>query len=144
MYVRMGEDPAKAAKRAFNDTVGEKYEFVTDSNNKAATYRVPVQYDAGVIEKGAIRTLRGIESMDLQVPVSLANLPEAEARKAYVSALKDSAYWVTAPDESGLVLYANGAAVTDKAGRPVLKGWDQLQSQPLPSQSQSGTIRRTR
>jgi hypothetical protein len=144
MYVRMGEDPGKAAKRAFNDTVGEKYEFVTDSNNKAATYRVPVQFDAGVIEKGAIKTLRNIESMDLQVPVSLAGLPEAEARKAYVSSLKDSAYWVTAPDESGLVLYANGAAVTDKAGRPVLKDWDSLQSQPLPSQSQSGTIRRTR
>lgn len=140
MYVRMGEDPGKAAKRAFNDTVGEKYEFVTDGNNKAVTYRVPVQYDAGVIENGADRTLRNIDNVDLQVPVSLAGLAEADARKAYVSSLKNSAYWVTAPDESGLVLYANGAAVMDKAGRPLLRQWDELYASP--GQMQTGKLRR--
>lgn len=132
MYVRMGEKPSKAAERAFNDTVGDKYEFVTDRNNSQAVYRVPKQFDANIIEAGADLSLRRIESMPLEVPVSLYGLDKTQARAAYVSSLKDSAYWVTAPDESGLMLYANGAAVTDTAGRPITRSWADLSTASKP------------
>jgi hypothetical protein len=141
MYVRAGESPTKAAQRAFDDTVGSKYEFVTDRNNKAAVYRVPKQYQTSKVEYGAERFLRSIDGVDLDVPPSLAGLDPAQARKAYVSSLKSSAYWVTAPDESGLVLYANGSAVMDAAGKPLRQRWDQL-AVDNPSQMREGVIRR--
>lgn len=132
MYVRMGEKPSKAAERAFNDTVGEKYEFVTDRNNSQAVYRVPKQFDANSIEAGADLSLRRIETMPLEVPASLFGLDKTQSRAAYVSALKDSAYWVTAPDESGLMLYANGAAVTDTTGKPLTRSWADLSTASKP------------
>lgn len=127
MYVRAGESPSKAAARAFNDTVGEKYEFVTNKAN-ASVYRIPKEYDPSNITRGARMAISNIGNADLEVPVSLSGLKPEQAKAAYVSALKSSGYWVTAPDETGLVLYANGAAVVDTKGAPVLRKWDELRA----------------
>lgn len=127
MYVRQGQKPSKAAESAFQDILGSKYEFVPDSNNKNAIFRVPKQYPAGTVQDSADLLLEHIDKADLAVPPSLSGLDKKQARNSYVSVLKDQAYWVTAPDESGLVLYIKGAAVTDNKGRPITKKWDQLQ-----------------
>jgi hypothetical protein len=140
MYMQAGETPQKAAVKAFNDTVGEKYEFVNNTNN-TAVYRIPKGYDPSSITRGARRSIGSIGDADLEVPVSLNGLNAGQAKEAYVSAIKSSGYWVTAPDESGLVLYANGAAVVDTKGKPILRQWDELQVS-TPGQFQSGKIRR--
>lgn len=120
MYVRQGKKPVAAANEAYQDVIGGKYQF-------AGTYRVPSQYNAGEIAAGAGVALTNIDPVNLKLPVSLAGLDETQTRNAYVSAIQTNGYWVTAPDESGLVLYAKGAAVLDAAGKPIRRTWAQLQ-----------------
>jgi hypothetical protein len=63
----------------------------------------------------------------LMLPRSLMDLPESDVRSAYLSALRSQGRWVTAPDESGLVLYDGNAAVVRHAdGTPYLVKWDDL------------------
>jgi hypothetical protein len=63
-----------------------------------------------------------IGNIDVATPAGLS--------KGFISdfigkALARDAYWVTSPDETGLVLYHNGAALT-KGGKPITVSFDEL------------------
>lgn len=120
-YVTQGKRASQAIQQAFAETVGARYEFLQ-------TYRVPRSADVPAVVRGAKAAIGAIDPEDLTVPRSLIGLDEGQARVAFVSALKDQAYWVTASDESGLTLYANGAAVLNAAGQPITRSWTTLAS----------------
>lgn len=117
-----GTDATVAAQRAYQAVLGDAYTMKD-------TYRVPIQYDAGRVEAGAGKVLAGLTGDGIDLPTSLAGLNEAETRDQYLSALKANGFWVTAPDESGLMLYdlagGSGAAVT-RNGAPVIVPWADL------------------
>lgn len=119
MYTRAGDPPAKAAQKAYAATIGSKYSF-------QGTYRVPVQQEVAHVTRGADLSMEALDGAGLKLPVSTSGLTPDQTRVAYVDAIKKSGYWVTSPDESGLVLYANGAAVLDAANRPVQHTWEDL------------------
>lgn len=122
-YMREGEAPSRAAERAYDDVLGKKYEF-------RDTFRVPREYDADMVAEGAARALEALPS-DIALPTSLFGLPEDQTREAYLSAVKSAGFWVTAPDESGLVLYdETRTAVMRTNGQPVMLTWADLQSAP--------------
>lgn len=119
-YMRSGMNASDAARQAFTDTVGEKYNF-------RGTFRVPVEHDAVLVERGAQQALQNLESFGLDVPPSAFALDEADARATYIRSLKAYSKWVTAADESGLVLYNQfGAAVMGADGEPVKLTWGEL------------------
>lgn len=133
MYMRAGDSASKASERAYHDVIGSKYEFVSNSNNKSVSYRVPLEVDPSAVAKGADRVMATIGAMDIATPPSLAGLNQVQAKTAFVAQIKNDGYWVTAPDnkrnaESGLALYINGAAVLDSKGQPIFRSWDELRA----------------
>jgi hypothetical protein len=119
-YVRTGMSAKDAAKQAYMDTVGEKYTM-------QGTYRVPAAHDAQLVARGAERALSNLDTFGVQVPPSQFGIDAATARSTYVRSLKANSRWVTAADESGLVLYnAFGGAVMGADGKPVKQTWAEL------------------
>lgn len=123
-YLRQGDNASTAAARAFKDMLGRKYTF-------EGTYRIPVERNAGTIKQGAstfIATLPEKMAASLDLPPNFPkNYDVGEVRKNYARGIQNNAMWVTAPDESGLVLLdgVERRVVTmrpDKTaeGRPIL------------------------
>jgi hypothetical protein len=124
-YMREGDTASRAANRAYDDVLGKQYE-VRD------TFRVPREYDADVIADGAWRAMDSLPA-DLALPSSGAGLSEIQTRDAYMSAVRNAGFWVTAPDESGLVLYdETRTAVMRRNGQPVMLTWEEL-TRPAPA-----------
>ncbi len=119
-YMRDGEaDATTAAERAWNDVAAERY-TLTD------TYRVPNDQQPEDVERGATFAIEEITPADVLVPPDAAGLADDQAGAAWVSVLKDEGYWVTSPNEDGLVLYARGAAVQRANGQPYRLTWAQV------------------
>jgi len=127
-YVSEGKSPANAAQQAFSEVAGERYDF-------QPTYRVPrmhenVPVDIPAVKRGAAAVIPSIDTLlnvdNLMIPTSGMGLPVGATTAAYVSALKNQAYWATSQYEDGLTLMANGAQVTDKNRNPVTVSWDEL------------------
>jgi hypothetical protein len=143
-YVAGGISPKQAVTKAYDSLVDDKY-VIKD------TYRVPRQYDADAVEDGAEQLLR----FDSPVPIGITEtktgiIPEQEKKPSLdlkgvdilplpgfkpeflqqraESAIRREGYWVTNQDETGLVLYMNGAAVT-RGGKPVMVTFDELAGQ---------------
>jgi hypothetical protein len=125
--VSRGEDPTTAARKAFNDLVGHRYDF-------RSTYRVPK--NEGVtpqaVDAGADAALRGIDKFDLKVPVDKlykTGTTEAYRRKSYDSSLRSNAVWVNDPEgEGGLILLYHNDAVEKKDGTVLRLSWKELQT----------------
>lgn len=123
-----GASVSRAVRTAVNDVLGKAYQF-------DGTYRVPTEIDARAVRNGAARVLENLDTLDMDLPVSIMGLEEADTRAAYVDALKANGFFVTAPDESGLVLYEGStrSAVTID-GEPVVFTWEELMSgAPIPA-----------
>lgn len=117
-YVFDGASLGESAERARGDLVGG-YNFYE-------TYRVPAAEDDRV-RLGAGRALAEVGSFSLILPESLLGIEESAVRERYVAAVLDSGYWLTAPDERGLILYdETGSAVELEGGAPVSFTWQQL------------------
>jgi hypothetical protein len=95
-YMGQGKDAEDAAEQAYQDVVGSKYEF-------ADTYRVPIQYDIDDVEDA-------LDRVEPVIDMGLEGVSE-EFIQGRVDRLIEQAYWVTNADETGLVLYHNGARV---------------------------------
>jgi len=131
LYVRDGMEPSEAATKAFNDLVGNRYDF-------RDTYRIPKspQINADDVQRGTVEArdqiLRG-KSGDAANPFGNVQLQindlgvsdnEADSRHNYY---RDGVF-VTSPRNDGLNISYKNTFLTDKAtGRPILLTWDQLQ-----------------
>lgn len=126
-YMSEGRAPGDAAAKAAADVAVGRYTFV-------GTYRVPIDQDAAKIERGAAVALGLLDGAGLDLPRSLFGLNDAQTRAAWLATVRDQGVWITAPDESGLVLHVPGAdgllvAVTIN-GKPVLRTWAELMERP--------------
>ncbi|WP_417329169.1 transglycosylase SLT domain-containing protein [Halomonas cupida] len=122
-YMAEGTGPQDAVDKAFSALVEDRYTVVD-------TYRVPKQFDAGEIERGASTALENIDPADLQFDRA-DWMDEDFANRQIKNILQENAYWVTSPDEGGLVLYSNGEAVLTRDGDPVSRSWDDLTSEAV-------------
>lgn len=117
-YMGQGKSYADAAELATKSLIDDKYTI-------KGSWRAPKELDADVIEAGAEKFIQGIDpgSIAFAVPKGVG---EDFAKERVKAALNKDAYWVTAPDESGLALYYGGGAVLDKDGNPVIRQWNDL------------------
>ncbi len=117
-YMAERVSPRDAANKAFGALVDDRY-TIRD------TYRVPKPLDAGLIERGANAELENLDVESLSFERA-DWMDEGFATDQVRNVLRENGYWVTAPDESGLVLYVNGEAVIDRDGEFIARTWDQL------------------
>lgn len=120
-YVRQGMTPEEAATRAFNEVVGDRYEFMD-------TYMVPRDKPVERIEAGARVTLADIPPESLAiVPGDLRGRTPEDYRAEVARGLATQGYWGNAPRDSGLQLYApNGQPVMRADGTPYTMTWAEL------------------
>lgn len=119
-YARQGLSPVEAAARAADAVVNERYAF-TD------TYRIPRERNVDAVEAGARRELAKVDTSQLLLQPE-PGMTEQQVAESFVPRLRQQGRWVTAPDESGLVLYGpDGSFLPRKDGTPYIKRWDELE-----------------
>jgi len=135
-------DVNEAAEKAANDIITNQYTY-----NRS--YRVPNRpdIDPAAVMYGAGATLQQIPLDNIiidETALGVTDVNRAETRRQNIISIRDSGYWVTSPDEDGLVLY-NGAGVpvftpgADGTMSTIKKSWSELsQTKPI-----ANTFRRT-
>ncbi|KIQ60205.1 hypothetical protein RL74_06695 [Pseudomonas fluorescens] len=123
-YVLQGESPKDAARRVVDGMVNDKYDFF-------GTYRVPKTLDTGAVSRGAERALQTIKPEELMVLPGIQGVTDEQNAKQLYEALQSSGQWVPTNDESGLALTLNGYQLMGKDGKPIIRTWDQLQTEGL-------------
>lgn len=123
-YVGQGMDEKAAARKAADATVMSRYAMV----NQYGPYRVPKTENVGKVTDGAHYAIQTIKPDDIAMPETLRK--DSFVRTDVVKSIKRKGYWVTAPDESGLVLFHadTRAPVLRADGRPFQYTWQQLSS----------------
>jgi hypothetical protein len=99
VYKSQGKSAGDAAKQAYDEVIGWKYEFTP-------TYRVPRDQQPNLVTRGAsyaLSDLGRIALFDSPYPMG-ANNRERQS----LDAIKANGYWVTNEDETGLVLKVRG------------------------------------
>jgi len=131
MYMRDGEtSPGAAAEKAAMRITGDRYEF-------RGTYRVPREYDADFVTRGANATARDIDSLAWEIDTSamrslygIDTFDAGEVRMQVLRAIEnDGVTWITAPDDSGLIMatQSTGVPIPGIDGNPIKRDWDSLQ-----------------
>jgi hypothetical protein len=126
MYMRDGESMKSAVDKAFNDLVSYRYTF-------NGTYRIPKQYTAPEVSRGANLARINITA-DMMPDIPGVSDP-AYRKEQQAAAVRNSGYWVTTADpegrnaEAGLTLYVGGAAVLNASGKPIFLSFEELQRQ---------------
>ncbi|HET9396222.1 MAG TPA: hypothetical protein VFO36_09210, partial [Nitrospiraceae bacterium] len=118
---QQGMSQSNAVKAAYKDLVSN-YEL---NEFRGVTYRVPNQFDPGLVEDGAEELLRSFYARSASISTEGAGSSEEELRGQFNAYIRDNAYWMTAPDESGLRLYVDGGPVITGNG-PVQHTWDEI------------------
>ncbi len=127
---QIGLEPEEATALAADGIANARYNYFDIDGH---VIRVPVRRDAQLIEERANALLGNPDAFG-PVPVT-AEVPEQtpeQLRQLFRSRLADSGFWVTAPDDSGLVLMietlGGGATmVPDRFGVPITMSWDELE-----------------
>lgn len=120
-YMLQGFDMKEAAAKSAKDVALDRYGI-------NGSYRVPAGKDMNTISRGADNALFELTSSPdkLALPHVKGLSPEY-IRQTYGVSLRRDASWVTAPDESGLMLYAGGKNVFYADGKPVFLTWANLE-----------------
>lgn len=128
LYMTRGEkDPEAAVSRAYENIISKKYMFINPNirglpgmrSFSDRLVRVPNHLQGRAIERGAaiylgafldereddVRGGMKIDFPNLVLPRNPSGLDEESLRIAYQKHLKENGYWVTGPNEEGLVLY---------------------------------------
>jgi len=128
-----GLDAETAAKRAANDLANNRYGYGT--NRSGVSYRIPVTYNGQRIDADDMADKAAAVLTDgdfiSEVTVPLSDVPDPDGsyhRTKYKNSLAVSGYWVTSPDEDGLVLYngANKPVLNADGKTQFLMTWDAL------------------
>lgn len=137
--VQKGFKIKEAAEKAWESTVGFKYDF-------QSTWRVPKEILGGTTSIPSIRTgaeaaRRDVTSekpllgdpVKLLVPTGdqrLAGVRPSDLEKQWRETVRDNGFWVTSPGDGGLSLYVKSGLgaqpVLDESGAPIRRSWDQL------------------
>lgn len=124
-YVGQGMDPSTAARKAAGDIASSRYAFVEqkgyirggDSRTPIApVYRIPVEHDADLVQKGIDRIRYAMKPADVMAPIGMD-------QAGWLGQIKSQGYWVTTPNEDGLELHLAGDPVTRPDGSPIRVGF---------------------
>lgn len=121
-YVMQGMTSSDAAKKSFNDLIGDRYDF-------RDTWRMPkgLAQSADLVQAGTVQAKRELDSIGVLAPRdTIGGLSADYLLSSKLSAIKRDGKWVTAPDESGLALIYNDEAVRRADGRPLIMTWAEL------------------
>lgn len=124
-YRVAGKSPADAAKQAYQETMGWKYDF-------ESTYRIPNDQAPKDVRAGAQATMAALDTKGLQI-MAAPGVPMTPEKRAELSAdaIKANGLWITNGDETGLRLMVQGrdgamAQVRDQNGAPFERTWSAL------------------
>lgn len=139
-YIYAGQDtkPVDAAKRAARELVEEYYDF-------RGSVRIPRAVDASGAERGMAAVLKASDALGVRVPEGEAKVLGPEfVGKTLATSVKNSGFFVTLGDDSGVALYlqgANGARAIEGAnGRPITFTWRELQDRAIEARRQPGAV----
>jgi hypothetical protein len=129
-YRSQGMADSDAAEKAAAATINSRYTF-TD------TYRVPIDVNADEVSAGASFALSTITPAQLGMPETMRR--DEFVGKDYAKSIRRNSYWVTSPNEDGLVLFNadSRSPVLNASGQPILYTWGQLQNMGTPEESQT-------
>lgn len=131
IYMQQGFDMKEAAAKSVTDVALGRYGI-------NGSYRVPAGKDVNTISKGADNALFELTSSPekLALPQTSGLSPEY-VKSSYGSFIRREGQWITAPDESGLMMYAGGKRVLMANGKPVFLPWSELEKQAAKSDKRS-------
>ena len=131
--VSRGETPQDAVDQAVDQIIGQAYVF---GEINGGAFRVPTTAPAVDVTRGAEVVLLRPEVLNANVgPLAVVSVnPELQdepgqaiAQEQGRRALQTGGYWITSPNENGLVLmWQDGNAVQREDGTVVQLTWDQL------------------
>lgn len=123
-YSLEGKSAGDAAKQAVQDIVGRKY-------NVAGTVRIPYQYNADLVQDGLKFIMKPdfLQSwigkyVEPNIVGSMLGTPEDIQKEEYVRMVAEHGYFVTAPDEKGVMVF-------DQTGHTVMARDKQGEIVPL-------------
>lgn len=124
VYRSKGKGVAEAAKQAFDEVMGWRYEF-TD------TYRVPKEEQADQVSYGARVALR--DTGRTRLFTSRFSMGAQALSEQTKDAILTNGFWATSEDETGLVLKVKGDdnndyVVQKQDGKPVMYTWQALRT----------------
>jgi GH24 family phage-related lysozyme (muramidase) len=130
LYVRDGMSESEAAAKAFNDLVGNRYDF-------RDTYRVPKdpKINPDDVQRGVYEATQQVQRVrngdasnlfgDLRLQHNDLGVSDNEADMR--RGIARDGRFVTSPSNDGLNLLVGTKFVKNSDGRPILLTWDQLQ-----------------
>jgi hypothetical protein len=127
-YRSQGKSIGDAAKQAYDEVMGWKYEFTP-------TYRVPKEEQAELVQRGAEAALLALVNVKNLAPPTV---PGGDGMT--LDAIATNATWVVNRDETGLRLTVRGQdgalyQVLDGSGKPIDMTWSRLRSEALTQQT---------
>ena len=126
-----GFDMKEAAAKSAKDVALGRYGI-------NGSYRVPAGKDVNTISKGADNALFELTSSPDKLALPQASgLSSEYIKSSYGSFIRREGQWITAPDESGLMMYAGGKRVLMANGKPVFLSWSELEKQAAKSDKRS-------
>jgi hypothetical protein len=123
--IAAGESPETAANGAAR-IYTQSYQFRDGLRMPRTWNGQPL--NAGAVARGARqRVAEAAESGDFQLPAGRGDVAEADSRAAARDSFMQSARWVSAPNDRGLILVDEyGDAIRDREGREIAASWDEL------------------
>lgn len=127
-YRVQGKSTSEAAKQAFNEVIGWKYDFID-------SFRVPKTEQPKYVSEGASYLLKSIKGEDL-MPINEPGVPQDRLQELTRDAVSNNGTWVTNGDESGMRLMIQGkngqmVQVQRVDGSPMNFSWKELRDKSL-------------
>lgn len=122
-YAAQGFDDA--GKRAAEEIINAKYDFTS-------TYRVPkaANVELGAVKSGTENILANLKLEETGIPL-IEDQRESFSQEQFERLLTD-AYFVTDPEEKGLILYAGEDPLPGPDGKAMRYTWEQLSDRASP------------
>lgn len=132
LYRSQGQSVKAAARQAYTETMGWKYQF-------ADTYRVPNEFDAKQVGRGTSAAVDQLLKEGGYTAIT-GGVPEILNQDA----LRSRSMWINTPDEGGLQLMLRGAdggvyAVHGKDGGPVRMNFSDLTTKAAQARAADNT-----
>ena len=135
-YVVRGATSQDAATQAFKELVGHKYDFVVGREAglfsgipNSMSFRLPKSSGISPVDAraGALMAAETLGTFDIApMAARTPGISDATRQAETIRRYQRDGVWSTAPDESGLILIYQDAAVRTKSGAPLIVPWAKL------------------
>lgn len=113
------------AETAYEQAITEITGDMVFREVNASVVALPADQNPDMIETGMASVLSGLDVSTLDLPGSVTNMAESDARAALASSIRREAEWVADGSGRGLVLRVMGEPVT-RDGEPLFYTWEEL------------------